>query len=445
MRSRCGEYQGAYHSWNSLSRNGLDNDAALGDMWNVSSLTRSVPEVQCGRSMGTQAREGVTAVQEWCVALDTKPHKRVRAAVRLVVLLIIGFTFRGTPTDAQDSEALKRNGFVPLDAKVVWAASDRAVLASRDSLTIEELDALLFFDHKKEVASGVVTRIFEPGVVAARLRSGSLDKVKKLDHIRVFVSRTQTAPALVRIGYPSARRSNALFRCGSVGFGIHPYYRPGSTDLRHFLRDWSDEGPLPDTLAVQEFDESGDEEIAFERGELDIAIFWPGELSSSERDHLDPTNHLLALRKADRVAATFVPSKSSGAHGAVLVDRAGLESMNRDLFGGDLALEDGIRSASDAMGTKSYEAMTRVDRGCPGWQALERKLNTSPRPLTTTAPTGSIRVFYTSDPKADSTTTRLFRVRCPVLFHPSLRRVLDRLRGDRLVDLIECRPSEDGR
>jgi len=384
-----------------------------------------------------------------CVGPDTRLCARVRALVSLLFLL------SGIALGAVGALAVepvpRRDSPVALNAKIVWVASDRVVLASSDSLGVEESDALQFFDRKKPVASGVVTRIYEPGLVAARVTSGSLGGVKKLDHLRVFASRPDTpSPRLLRVGYPSARRSNALFRCATMRFRTPSGYRADATDGRRLIRGEIPDPPWPDTLVAQEFDESGDEEIAFERGELDIAIFWPGELSSSERARLDERNHILAPRATGLLAGAFQPVKSANADGTVLVDSARLESMNRDLFGGDLALipESSVPNPDRSSAGKTRTSI-QADRSSPGWQALERSLNKDPRPLAGSMEGGSIRVMYLDrspeNAPSDSTLTWLFRVRCPVLFPSSLRRVIERWHGESLVDLLDCHSSTGAR
>src|SRR4029077_8015933 len=54
--------------------------------------------------------------------------------------------------------------------------------------------------------------------------------------------------------------------------------------------------PAPDTLLVRLYGESADEEIALERGELDVAVFWPGELSTRMREDPRWGGALLGLR-----------------------------------------------------------------------------------------------------------------------------------------------------
>lgn len=338
---------------------------------------------------------------------------------------------------------------VALNAKVVWVASDRIVLASSDSLAVEEWDGLQFLDRKKPVATGVVTRIYEPGLVGGRITSGSLRGVKKLDHIRVLASHpVASSPRLVRIGYPSARRFNALFRCSSTYFRIPTGYRSDGSDGRRFVRDAGPDPPWPDTLVTQEFDESADEEIAVERGDLDLAIFWPGELSSWQRERLNDRNSILAPLATGVVGACFNPSNPSASRAIILTDSTGLESANRDLFGGDLAL----MPQQPRTGGPSYEVPIQVDRSCPGWHTLEASLNKTPRSLTAAGTNGHIHVFYlgvspdssrlriASAERSLDPTAWLYRMRAVLLFTPSLRRVLDRWHGEPLVDLLTCDP-----
>ena len=393
--------------------------------------------------------EGVTSTVAPCVARNTRPHQCVHTMAAF--LLLAGLALPGSRVLANENAG---DSAVALNAKVVWVASDRVVLASSDSLAVEEWDSLQFLDRKKPVATGVVARIYEPGMFAARVTSGSLQGVKKLDHIRVLALHpVAPTPRLLRVGYPSARRSNLLFRCARTTVRVPSGYRADGPNVQRFLRDGIPDPPWPDTLAIQEFDESGDEEIAFERGELDLAIFWPGELSSRERERLDERNHVLISRATGVVAAHFVPSGATNANGVVLADSAGLQSVNQDLFGGDLAIVAGSsRQPSPGSSPEHPEDVPlsgyhqiRVDRACPGWQAFEHALNTVPYPLLGSAVAGSIRVFYRDQspniPPTDPSIAWIFRVRCPVLFAPSLRRVLEHWHGETLVDLLECEPG----
>jgi len=394
--------------------------------------------------------DGVTTTRRGCVGADTRVRAAAHAGALLLLFGSLAFGCAGASAAVAASWLVSSSdSSIVLNARVVWVASNRVVLAAGDSLGVERWDRLLFLDRKKPIATGMVTRIYEPGLVAANVVSGSLLRVNKLDHIRVFVMRPYApVPQLLRVGYPSARRSNALFRCATMRFRTPPGYRADVANGRRLILDRSPDPPWPDTLVAEEFDESGDEEIAFERGELDLAIFWPGELSSSERARLNEGNHILAPRATGVLAGAYQPSPSTKASGTVLVDRARLESINRDLFGGDLAP---IPGSSVPDRDRSFVTKTRapiqVDRGCPGWQTLERVLNKDPRPLGGSVEGGSIRVMYLDlSPESappDSTMTWLFRVRCPVLLAPSRYRVMER--GENLLDFLDCQSSAGSR
>src|SRR5262245_6032043 len=92
--------------------------------------------------------------------MRTRPERvgadtRLRAAGRRrrwLPLVAAGLAFFYVPALA--AEPVSGDSPVALNAKVVWIASDRVVLAANDSLGIEEWDALRFFDGKKSVASG---------------------------------------------------------------------------------------------------------------------------------------------------------------------------------------------------------------------------------------------------------------------------------------------------
>jgi len=99
--------------------------------------------------------------------------------------------------------------------------------------------------------------------------------------------------APLRVGVPAQHRWNLLFVCDAPAspprFGSAAYVRDSlDTSGERWLRvpqpAVDSAGAMaPDTLVVRAFDEATDEEIAFERGELDAAVFWPGELSARMR------------------------------------------------------------------------------------------------------------------------------------------------------------------
>src|SRR6185436_8262628 len=96
--------------------------------------------------------------------------------------------------------------------------------------------------------------------------------------------------ATLRVGLPSPRRSNLLFTCdaalavpriGSATYARDTLDATGRRWLRVPAPSPESVGTrAPDTLSVRAFEDATDEEIALERGELDAAVFWPGELSA---------------------------------------------------------------------------------------------------------------------------------------------------------------------
>lgn len=171
----------------------------------------------------------------------------------------------------------------PLDARVVWVRGPLAYVAARDSLAIPPFSRLTFTLKSKSVATAEVERAVDGGMVVARITSGSLAGVKHLDRLRVHAA-PPDRPRLLRLGYPSATRTH-LFGCDSMtvvtplGFFLESEGRLIRSPDGRDVERW------PDTLLVRTFDDATDQEIAIERGELDVAMFAPRELSSRMREH----------------------------------------------------------------------------------------------------------------------------------------------------------------
>jgi hypothetical protein len=186
----------------------------------------------------------------------------------------------------------------------------------------------------------------------------------------------------------------------------------------------------PDTLIVRFYDESADEEIAIERAELDVAVFWPAELSSHMRTSPRWSSPLMGIRT--RGAVTLVWDASSSIDPAVL-EREKAETfaaLNQDLFHGDLLLLEA--RDPDSGGPSNVHPRFRVDPSCPGRAELQRYLYR--RVLTPSQ--GLVRIEY----RADLAGSPLFAIRCPVVSRPDLRAYLSALGPDRLADLIDCSP-----
>jgi hypothetical protein len=198
------------------------------------------------------------------------------------------------------------------DARVLWHRAGLLYVVLGDSTMVEPADTLLFDVRGKDVAKASVIDLAEGGLIVARLHSGSLERERRLDRLRVRLER-RALPSLsaLRVGVPSVRRAAVQFGCGAwalrspagATYGIEATGRlsfrmtrdrsggssTDSVDAAGLVRaSW------PDTLLVNLFDDAAEEEIALERGDLDVALFGPGEISSRLRNDARWQNRLFA-------------------------------------------------------------------------------------------------------------------------------------------------------
>lgn len=342
---------------------------------------------------------------------------------------------------------------------VVFAREDRVYIAAADSLRPADGDSLAFSNGGKIVATGVVTGAYGADLAAVRLTSGSLGGVKSLERLRVQTRHPLfTAPSVLHVGLPGPNRANLLFGCpnmtivGPAAMGTVAADRPSDRVYR-LVRDprLSTHVPLwPDTLLVRLFDEPTDEEIALERGELDVAVFWPGELSPHIREQSRWRGFLSGTRTEGMVAAIQLDPSSPGGGSLSEGIPDKLVALNDGIFRGDLApYEEPPGGARPATGVSRSEATRfEVDHACPGWEVMERYLN---RDTSTGAPgsgTERIRVTYLDAPGVAWSSLRdslhvvpLFAVRCPVVSAPELRPYIRSIGADALVNMLVCRPT----
>ncbi len=331
-----------------------------------------------------------------------------------------------------------------LNAKVVWSHGGRVYIASNESLPIQKGDLLTFYSDKKLVASGTVSDVVEGTLAIGRVTSGSLDPVKKLDRLRVLAERPHLRPVnALRIGIPS--RTNQLFACATPSVRS-PLPRAGfrgeALSVRSFqlTRDISDAGTAvwPDTLFIRLFDEETDEEIALERGEVDAAVFWPGELSTHMRE--DPKWRDFSYgTRARGFVVTTAPHDGPRVSSA---DSTALLSMNDEAFRGDLALWDGPTGSPVAEPKRADIKTSRrfeVNHSSPGWQALERLLNGGKPSLPVDGEPPALRVSYTGTSVVSPDEGGvIFAIRCPVLCAPDLRSYMRALGPDALANMVDC-------
>lgn len=275
----------------------------------------------------------------------------------------------------------------------MWARSDRAYVASPDSLAAAEGDSLAFVAHGRTVAVGIVTQVLEGNFAFVRLTSGSLAGVKRLEQLGIRAWRGVLRS--LRVGMPGLSRPNLLFGCTGLSFG-------DLSDQQSFDREKLGDGvyrfvarrpyssrvtPLKsDTVLVRLFDDSTDEEIALERGDVDVAVFWPGELSSHIRGprwggSIEPLVPPRTRLRLSRVMAAFLPDPTAPDAPVQQAEvQQAMRSLARETFRGEvyeLPLPPYGRDTTRAAALAAPVVAMRfeVDRACPGWEVMERFLN----------------------------------------------------------------------
>lgn len=386
-----------------------------------------------------------------------------------------------------------------LGARVVGQQGERIYVAALDSFALDRGATLSFLYRGESIATAEVVRAYGHELAVARLTSGSLNAAKKkLDRVQVLIERHALgARPMLRLGIPSRKRPGLLVACDDRRSGPPPVpsgYRLEASSPRVFrlVRDSSQRAaaPWPDTLTLRLFDEAADEEIALERGELDVAMFRPGELSAHVREHAEWRGFPFA--RAHGVLAAIAPGSAPGedANVAARPDSAALAALERELFRGDLAPWPGPQLPAPPAGPVRFE----VDPSCPGRAAMERVLNRERSPGRRPA-TPSFRVFVldaapdapdslaiaaaeyvrrgpfppelraraeafaaaargratgSESPAPEALDhvlretlgiTLLFTLRTPIVCAPSLRPIVEALGPDALGALAECEPA----
>ncbi|HEY7698210.1 MAG TPA: hypothetical protein VIE88_07320, partial [Vicinamibacteria bacterium] len=203
----------------------------------------------------------------------------------------------------------------------------------------------------------------------------------------------------------------------------------------------------PDTLLIRFFDEVADEEIALERGDVDAAIFWPGEASPHIRTAMDwqsgPSGRLTGWHLVVSVRHLGAPD----ANGLTGDERNALAQLNQVEFRGDLLPYPGGPKLNPDSGNGRFE----VNPGVPGHKSLERSLNQS-MPPGAKVHDRVIGLDLSQDPRYPESwdaedfgfgtrSTRVFSLACPIVSSPIHRRYVASLAPDALVNLFQCPPS----
>jgi hypothetical protein len=339
---------------------------------------------------------------------------------------------------------------------VVWASPGHAYLGSHDRGALALGDSVAFVAGGRTLAAGLITSFAENDLATVTIGRGDLTSAKRLDHVSVQIHRRAVAAMdLLRIGLPSAKRGTALFRCASSSLnGPGPpeafsVRDSGATTI--LTRDASVAlyGQWPSRLEARRFDEIADEEIALERGEIDVAIFWPGELSSR-------------LRKDPRWPALM----GVWTKGVLAMEWTGyqneiLQAYATNVFTG--FLEEALRGdlgpppsrpgpsidnfplpppRPDSASSVSFE----VDRSCPGHAELQRDLDRLVPPSRSLVPVHRARLLCVDQLLTETRREPtgglihpLFTMGCRVVCRPELRGYVEvELGTHSLVSMINC-------
>jgi len=210
----------------------------------------------------------------WAPRRIHRPGVTVASAALLLLLV----------SPAKASEAAG----VAIVARVVWVNGDAVYIASPDSIAVQKGTRLTFLSRGKPAATGEVSEVLDRSVARVWITSGVLPDPKHLERLSILAE-PPPAPQLVRIGFPASGRRPDPLRCSqrflAVDTATHRIEAAGRGLRITRLPDSPAARSWPDTMIVQLFDDAADEEIALERGELELGVFWPDELSAHMREH----------------------------------------------------------------------------------------------------------------------------------------------------------------
>ena len=334
-----------------------------------------------------------------------------------------------------------------LDARVVWVRGPHAYVAARDSLALAPFSLLTFVMKSKAIATGEVERTVDRAMLVARLTSGSLEGVKDLKRLRILAEPPR-GRRLLRLGFPSDQRTNLLLACQSMAIApalvptAYRMEREGSS--YRLIRNADDlaHARWPDTLLVRSFDDAADQEIAVELGELDVAFFWPGELSPHMREHPRWKDRL--AWPLQRAVIGEIPWGSTETRCATaLRTAAAFRLLGQSLFRGDLDVSpDGVASCGDTIPSRPAAPRYDVDPTCPGYATLERFLNRDAPEDQGASVTPVVRVSCL-DPRMFSIDDAVkAAARCQVLCAPQLLPYVRELGLAVFATLLDCVSAE---
>jgi len=351
-----------------------------------------------------------------------------RASARRVAA-VLAFTLALAPATVLAAGA-PAGAWRSTNARVVWVR-DPMVYVAADSGVLVPGMPISIRNGKRQVAAALVERMLEPGLWAARRQEGSFAREERLDKLRVLTSPVLPAPHLTfRVGLPAPSRTQLLFGCPTSRWndlrGL-PYVADtlGRKLVRLRRQGSSVPSDEPETLLVRFFADVADQEIALERGELDVAVFWPGELSARMR----ADSRWGELKRASRLRGVLA---CVGAD-SLAPDPGALATLQRDVFAGDL---EPLAVVPRPGSPPARLVRLEPDAALPGAAALARALGTSGR----TGP--ALRLTYLPDAEAAALPPGVrggFALRCVVLASQALRDGWPMHEGAiELANLLQC-------
>jgi hypothetical protein len=346
----------------------------------------------------------------------------------------------------------RAESFLLAKARVIWAQGDRIYIASLDSVALEPTTGLTFRDRHKTVATGEVTTVYGGELIAARLTSGSLQKVKHLDRVEITAHPPEfRPPPLLRVGYPAAGRKHPLIDCSGqtpdTTFlqGAYAWDAIGSQSYR-LVRDpsYSIARSWPDTLLVRLFDEVSDEEIALERGDLDVAIFRPGEASPHIREAMHWEGRPLGRWSSSSLTVAGRPGGDATApEGLTKEAFDALTRLNQEMFRGDLIPLPDVEVTTQTPPIQRFE----VGSSIPGYARIQRFLDQAMPPVVERHTARVLRLqvrgpsqFLTFRPQ--NLTYISYYLGCPVISSIPIRPYVETLEQDALANLFQCLPTQ---
>jgi hypothetical protein len=345
---------------------------------------------------------------------------------------------------------------VEIDARVVWVRGDQVYVAAPDSIAVGQATTLTFVRGKKTVATGEVVRVLDRALALAHVTFGALGE-KHLERVRILAEPPR-APRLLRVGYPARGRGADPFVACEQDASWAPAppgtYRIGGSDRNARLIRLPDarlSSAWPETLQVWQFDDAADEEIALERGELDVGVFWPGELSTHMREHPRWRNRLSWSMGA--IAAERLAGGARDTSDQPILEDSLFHALNQTVFRGDL--RELWNGPPESARSSRERALVRyeVDRSCYARQPIERFL-AAVRPASPRAKQPAVMRLFTialainDVPLAaedaiglaskDMDVVGLFSYDCQVVFDQAVEPAVTAVGAGTLVNLFRC-------